>query len=70
MRRKNLILIDNLKRKLFIKYEIKNKLYQNLLKNNYISNFYKYQIFYKKLKLNKFETTTQTVNRCFKSSRK
>lgn len=69
MRSEQWILIDKLKRKIFIKYELKRFMLKNILKNNYISNINKYYAFYRKIKLKRWSTIGQQVNRCHKTGR-
>nr|QCU82623.1 ribosomal protein S14 [Pseudourostyla cristata] len=69
MRSEQWILIDNLKRKLFIKYELKQFLLKSILKSNYTTNLQKYYITYRKTKLKRWAAISQQTNRCFRTGR-
>ena len=59
----------NLKRKLFIKSEIKKKLCKSICKNNLLPFTYKYLSLYKKNKLFRYTCLPYQVNRCFITGR-
>jgi len=69
MRSEQWILIDNFKRKIYIKYELKKILLKSMIKNNYLPVSRKYLILYRKTKLKRYSSITQQVNRCFKTGR-
>lgn len=69
MRGQQWILIDKLKRNLYIKYELKRVIIKSIIKTNTISNTYKYYALYEKTKLKRWTTINQQTNRCFKTGR-
>jgi len=69
MRNEQWILMDKLKRNLYIKYELKNFIFNSIIKNNATPNIYKYYIFYKKSKLKRWSIISQQTNRCVKFGR-
>ena len=69
MREEQWILIDNLKRKIFIKYELKKLICNSIIKNNSVKNTHKYFALYTKNKINRWATLNEQNNRCFKSGR-
>lgn len=69
MREQQWILIDNFKRKMFVKTEIKKIILKGVVKNSDITNSLRYFTFYKKNKLTRFSSITRQINRCFISGR-
>ena len=69
MRQEHLIILDNLKRKLYLKYELKFFIINYLIKNNFIKVVFKYLFNFKKTrKINK-KKKNKPVNKCFISGR-
>ena len=58
------IFMDKLKRKLFLKYELKRVLLKSLVKNSNLPLTYRYLAFYHKIKLPRWGILPQIVNRC------
>jgi len=56
--------IDNFKRKLFLKNELKQILLLSLIKNNKLPLTYRYFAFYNKSKLIRLSSITQQKNKC------
>lgn len=69
MRQKQWNLIDNLKRKIFIKNELKTLLLKNVIKNNLIKNIYKYYAIFNKTKIKKSSSIIKQNNRCIRTGR-
>jgi len=69
MQEKQWILLDKLKRKFFIKYEIKKIILLSIKNNNNIPNYYKYYALYKKNKIIRWSNISQQTNRCIISGR-
>jgi len=69
MREQNWVMLDNFKRQLFIKYELKKFIFKSISKNNNCKNSYKYLVLYKKNKLIRWSSISQQVNRCFLTGR-
>lgn len=69
MREEQWVLMDKFKRQIFIKYEIKRIILKSIAKNNNVSNAHRYYALYRKIKINRWSTIGQQVNRCFKSGR-
>jgi ribosomal protein S14 len=62
-------LTDNLKRKLFIKTELKRKLLKSLIKNLKIPNTYRHIALWNYSKLQRITSKTTHVNRCVLTGR-
>jgi ribosomal protein S14 len=56
--------IDNFKRKLFLKNEIKKVLLKSLIKNTHLPLCYRYFAFYNKSKLLRLSSITKQKNKC------
>lgn len=63
-RGKQWIFVDNFKRKLFLKYELKKILLKSIQFNSRIPMTYRYFSFYQKIKTPRWSTLIQIVNRC------
>jgi ribosomal protein S14 len=63
------LFLDILKRKLFLKHEIKRFLLKSLKKNSTLPLIYRYFVFYQKNKLPRWAALPQIVNRCVKTGR-
>lgn len=61
--------IDNFKRKIFIKKEIKYFILKSLCKNNYCFLIYKYLFFFLKIKINSYCFKIKHNKRCLKTGR-
>jgi ribosomal protein S14 len=61
--------MDNLKRKLFLKFELKRVLLKSLIKNSNLPLTYRYFIFYQKTKTPRWAILPQIVNRCTRTGR-
>lgn len=61
--------MDNLKRQLFLKQEIKKKILDSLIKNSYLPLSYRYLAFYNKVKINRRASINQQINRCVATGR-
>jgi small subunit ribosomal protein S14 len=70
MREKQWILLDNFKRKIYLKYEIKNLILKSIINNNYTKLIYKYYSSYNKSKITTTALISKQTNRCFKTGRK
>lgn len=68
-RREQWFLIDNFKRKYFLKKEIKYKILKFFKKNDLLPLLYKYFFFFLKTKFNHFFFPIQYNNRCQATSR-
>jgi len=68
-RQNQLILIDNLKRKLFIKYEIKRKILISIIYNKNLKNIYRYYSYFNFIKISRISLITKQKNRCVESGR-
>lgn len=69
MRKKHWILADILRRKIFLKYELKKIILKSIFKNNEIQNSFKYYSLYSKNHLPRRSSISQQVNRCFLTGR-
>jgi len=69
MRKRHLIYSDLLRRKIFIKYELKKIILKALQKNNSIANSYRYLALEQKNKIIRKASVVQQVNRCFVTGR-
>lgn len=63
-RAKQWIFMDNMKRKIFLKYEIKKIVLKGLKKNSKLPFTYRYYAFYQLIKTPRWSTIGQVVNRC------
>ncbi len=61
--------LDNFKRKLFIKTELKRKIFKSIIHNKNLPNVYRYIASWQKSKLIRFGSSTQIQNRCVVSGR-
>ena len=61
--------IDNLRRKLFIKNELKKILLKSIIKNSNLPLSYRYFAFYNKSKLIRFSSISQQKNKCVETGR-
>lgn len=61
--------MDKLKRKLFIKQEIKKKILKSILKNSYLPLSYRYFAYFLKIRINRKNNYIQQINRCVKTGR-
>ena len=61
--------MDYMKRKLFLKYEIKKIILKSLKKNYSMSFTYRYFAFYQFIKTPRWATRAQIVNRCARTGR-
>jgi len=61
--------MDNLKRKLYLKFEIRHFLLKSLQKNSSTPLTYRYYIYYQKIKLPRWSSLPQLVNRCAMTGR-
>jgi small subunit ribosomal protein S14 len=61
--------MDNYRRKLFIKYELKNRILSSGIKNDSIPFMYRYYFFYNKTKITRFATNGKHKNRCVLTGR-
>jgi small subunit ribosomal protein S14 len=61
--------LDNFKRKLFLKNELKRLLLKSILKNNYIPLSHRYFALYNKSKLVRFSSLNQQKNKCVETGR-
>lgn len=68
-RRKQWVLLDNFKRKLFIKYELKRTLLKSLINNTNVPLVYRYYAFFKKINNPRRSVLSQQKNRCVRSGR-
>lgn len=68
-RGKKWIMMDLLKRKLFLKYELKNNVNKGLMRNSSFPLVYRYLVFYQKIKTPRWAILPQIVNRCSKTGR-
>lgn len=57
-------LMDNLKRKLHLKTELKRQLLKNITKNTKIPNTYRYLALWNYSKISRFSSKTTQQNRC------
>lgn len=62
-------LIDNLKRKLFLKSEIKKIILKGIIKNTFLPRTYRYFALYNKSKLSRLGTIVQQKNKCVRTGR-
>ena len=61
--------LDNFKRKLFLKHEMKKVLLCSLIKNNSLPLTYRYFAFYNKSKLLRISSISQQKNKCVETGR-
>lgn len=69
MRQKHWILTDILRRKLFLKYELKKIILKSIIKNNEMQNSYKYLSLLFKSHIPRRALIIQQVNKCFLTGR-
>lgn len=62
-------MIDNFRRKLFLKHELKRILVHSMVKNTKLPITYRYYAQFNKSKLLRFSSITQQKNKCVKSGR-
>lgn len=62
-------MIDNLKRKLFLKHELKKIILRSIIKNDLLPRTYKYFALYNKSKLIRRGAISQQRNKCIKTGR-
>jgi hypothetical protein len=62
-------LLDNFKRKIFIKFEIKKKILHSIIQNKSLKNIYRYYAYFNFIKISRISTITKQKNRCVKSGR-
>lgn len=62
-------ILDNFRRKLFLKDEFKKKILIGIINNRHISFSYRYLAFWNKTKLTRLSSSTKIQNRCVKSGR-
>jgi len=68
-RQEQLKLLDNLKRKVFIKYEVKKKILSSIIKNKSLQNVYRYYAYFNFVKISRYSLITKQKNRCTKTGR-
>lgn len=61
--------IDNLRRKLFVKTELKRKLLKSIIKNTRLPNSYRYLALWNYSKLSRISSRTVQQNRCVLTGR-
>jgi small subunit ribosomal protein S14 len=61
--------LDNFKRKLFVKNELKRILLKSIIKNTNLPLSYRYFALYNKSKLMRFSSITQQKNKCVETGR-
>lgn len=61
--------LDNFKRKIFIKYEIKKKILICIIKNKSLKNVYRYYAYFNYIKISRFSNIIKQKNRCIISGR-
>jgi hypothetical protein len=69
MRKKHLIQSDILRRKIFLKFELKRKILNSIEKNILITNSQRYLALYFKSDILRKSSVVQQVNRCFITGR-
>jgi len=57
-------LLDNYRRKLFLKNEIKNIFFKNIIVNSNLPLTYRYYAMFKRIKTIRFHSSTRVQNRC------
>jgi len=57
-------LLDNYRRKLFLKNEIKNLFFKNIIKNTNLPIAHRYYAMFKRIKTNHFYSSTRVQKRC------
>lgn len=62
-------MLDNLKRKLFLKNEIKRFLLKSLIVNQNLPLIYRYFAYYNKIKLSRMSSIIQQKNKCTQTGR-
>ena len=61
--------MDNLKRKLFVKTELKRKLLKSIIKNTQLPNSYRYLALWNYSKISRISSKTVQQNRCVLTGR-
>lgn len=61
--------VDNYKRKLFLKIELKRFLLNSIIKNAYLPRSYRYYALFSKTKLSRINSSVQHKNKCVKTGR-
>ena len=56
--------IDNYKRKLFLKIELKRLILNSIIKNSYLPRTYRYSALYNKTRLSRINSAIQHKNKC------
>jgi hypothetical protein len=62
-------MLDNYKRKFFLKYEIKKVLLNSLIKNTFLPRSYRYLALYGRSKLPRISAIVQQKDKCVKTGR-
>lgn len=62
-------MLDNFRRKLFLKTELKKIILKSIIKNNNLPLSYRYFALYNKSKLLRLSSITQQKNKCVKTGR-
>jgi small subunit ribosomal protein S14 len=62
-------MLDNFRRKLFLKNELKKIIIKSLIKNNNLPIIYRYFVLYNKSKLIRFGSITKQKNKCVQTGR-
>lgn len=63
------IFMDELKRKLFLRHELRRVVLKSLINNSTLPLAYRYFAFYQKLKAPRWSIAPQLVNRCVRTGR-
>lgn len=66
---KQWIYLDKVRRKIFIKYEVKKVILNSLIKNNSLPFVYRYYALYNKSKISRYSSVVQQRNRCVLTGR-
>lgn len=62
-------LLDNYRRKMYVKYEMKNKLFKSIIRNKSLPISYRYYATFQKSLVPKSSSIVKQVNRCVQSGR-
>jgi len=62
-------LLDNYKRKLFLKSEMRRALLQFIIKNTYVPQSYRYFALYQKSRITRLKSRVQHKNKCVSTGR-
>lgn len=68
-RYKQWILMDNFRRKIFIKYELKKRILKSIIKNDNLPFTLRYYAYYSQSKLTRFAVSSKHNNRCVRTGR-